>query len=68
MNLYAFLRHIIMSERTYMEASMKSETKICTGVFKRGSINREEYTAVWITLVNRLICNQSTLIQKEEKR
>ena len=40
---------------------------LCVSIFKNGKTTKEEYTAVWINLVNRLIKDQRVLV-REEKR
>ena len=44
---------------------MQQTTNTCISVFKDGDINREEYTAVWVTLINRLVRDQHVLARKE---
>ena len=40
---------------------------LCTSVFKKGSVSEEEYTAVWITLINSFIRDQRVLAPKEKR-
>ena len=40
---------------------------LCTSVFKKGSVSKEEYTAVWIELINYMVKNQRVLASKEER-
>ena len=39
---------------------------LCTSVFKSGRLNYEIYTAVWVTLINRLSGSQRVSFPKEE--
>ena len=39
---------------------------LCTSVFKSGRLSCEIYTAVWVTLINRLTGNQRVSFPKEE--
>ena len=43
------------------------QKNLCSSVFKNGKTTKEEYTAVWISLVNQLIKDQRVLA-REEKR
>lgn len=40
---------------------------LLTSVFKKGSVDREEYTAVWIELINHMVKNQRVLAPEEER-
>ena len=44
---------------------MGESDRICISVFRGGSISREEYTAVWKSLIERLVENQYVLARKE---
>lgn len=44
---------------------MQESGNTCVSVFKGGDINREEYTAIWVTLINRLVRDQHVLARKE---
>ena len=40
----------------------------CVSVFKNGALNVEDYTSVWIDLINRSIKDGSLPLSCEEKR
>lgn len=40
---------------------------LLTSVFKNGSISKEEYTAVWVVLINSLIKDRRVLEPKEKR-
>lgn len=44
---------------------MQQTNSTCVSVFKGGGNNREEYTAVWVTLINQLSKDQHVLARKE---
>ena len=44
---------------------MGESDRICVSVFKGGKIDRERYTAVWKTLIERLVEDQYVLAREE---
>jgi hypothetical protein len=46
---------------------MQETDRTCVSVFKGGEISREEYTAIWVTLINRLVRDQHVLARKEPR-
>ena len=46
---------------------MNDQAEFCVSVFKSGAISREEYTAMWIKLVNQLIKDGEFPSSEEEK-
>lgn len=45
---------------------MEKQSRICTSFFKEGTTNKESYTAIWVTLISRLIRDRCVLASKEE--
>ena len=44
---------------------MGESDRICVSVFRGGEIDRERYTAVWKTLIERLVEDQHVLAREE---
>ncbi len=47
---------------------MDTEKKLCLSVFKNGAVNKEEYTAIWIDIVNHLIKDRRAFASTEERK
>lgn len=44
-----------------------STDNLLTSVFKKGSVSKEEYTVVWINLINSMIKDQRVLAPEEKR-
>ena len=59
--------HAYLYMKTYLRRQGMNDPKIIyKNIFKKGVPNKEEYTAIWITLINSLIKDQHVLACKEE--
>lgn len=47
---------------------MSEQVGVCKSVFKNGTINREIYTAAWISLINQIKRGQYVLASEEGER
>ena len=56
-----------MYERTDMEGVQMDDRDVCVSVFKNAKPCRTEYTAIWVTLVNRWLKDPRALASAEER-